>query len=276
MRALRAMTFNLRRDVATDGVNGWRFRRDPAAALVLRHRPDVLGTQELLPHQLRELEELLEGYARVGGCRRGTGADEHTAIFYDASRFEVRDWGDVWLSETPEVPASASWGNELPRHATWARLVERGSREEVVVVNTHFDHRSESSRLRSARFLADRFPGALLMGDFNAEPGGNVHASFLLSGFQDAGLDEPGGTFHGFSGWGRDRLDWVLVPAGWEVVSHRVVRERPLGRCVSDHDPVLVEVVPPGLVEVTRRVPVEEPVAAPAREAAPGLEAKRE
>lgn len=271
MRALRAMTFNLRRDVPADGDNAWRFRRDAVAGLVLRIRPDVLGTQELLPSQLADLEERLEGYARVGGCRRGDGSDEHTAVFYDAEQVEARAWGDVWLSETPEMPASASWGNEVPRHATWARLADRQTGAEWTVVNTHFDHRSEMSRMHSARLLARRFPEALVMGDFNAVPGGNVHATFLLAGFQDAGRDEPGGTFHGWSGWARDRIDWILAPAGAEVVSHRVVRERPMGRCLSDHDPVVAEVVmpPAPLAGAMHRVPVRDA-------AAPGLEQKRE
>lgn len=266
MRALRVMTFNLRRDVEADGENSWRHRRDHVADVVRRHAPDVLGTQEGLPHMLADLDARLEGFARVGGDRRGTGDDEHCAIYYDAQRFDVLAWGDLWLSDTPGVAGSTSWGNDLPRIATWARFVERATGLGFTFVNTHLDHRSEEARVRSARFLGQRFPDAVIVGDFNAEPGGNVHTSFLMNGHRDAGADETGGTFHGFSGWARMRLDWVLVPATADVARHQVLRERRLGRPPSDHDPVLVEL---DLAPAVRRVPVVEAPASLVRVAEP-------
>lgn len=255
MRALRVMSFNLRRDVEADGENAWRHRRDHVADVVTRHAPEVLGTQEGLPHMLADLDARLPGYKRVGGDRRGTGEDEHCALYYDARQLEAMAWGDLWLSDTPGVVASTSWGNDLPRMATWARLVDRATGACFTVVNTHFDHRSEEARVRSARFLVARFPDAVILGDFNAEPDGNVHTSFVMGGFQDAGFDSAGGTYHAFSGWGRMRLDWVMVPSSAEVIAHRILRERRFGRCPSDHDPVLVEL---NLSPQTRRVPVVE------------------
>lgn len=253
MRRVRAMTFNLRRDVPEDGRNAWPHRCDAAAAVVRRHRPAVLGTQEGLPHQLRDLDARLPGYVRVGGCRRGDGQDEHNAVFFDASRFEAEAWGDRWLSASPDVPGSRSWGNELPRIVTWVRLRERGASTRFVVANTHLDHRSEASRLRSIRWLAEEFSGALVVGDFNAVPGDAVHRAAVGSGWQDSWLSAgraEEGTFHGFSGRLCGRIDWILAPADARVVSCEVVRERPEGVFPSDHDPVVADVVMPRSVPV--------------------------
>jgi hypothetical protein len=44
------------------------------------------------------------------------------AIFYRRARFELLETKDYWLSETPEVVGSKSWGSSLPRMVTWARF----------------------------------------------------------------------------------------------------------------------------------------------------------
>ena len=49
---LRLMTYNIRLDVASDGVNAWPNRRDDLAAQVLFYNPDILGTQEGLPTKM--------------------------------------------------------------------------------------------------------------------------------------------------------------------------------------------------------------------------------
>lgn len=245
---LRVMTFNLRRDAESDGDHRWANRRDAVAALVREHAPHLLGTQEGLPHMLRDLDERLPGYERVGGCRRGDGSDEACAVFYDATRLALVAWGDLWLSDTPGEPGSRSWGNRLPRIVTWATFRDLATGQELSCANTHLDHESEEARVRAARLLAQRVPGALLMGDFNAAPGDEVHRTLLEAGWVDAHdahevESGPVGTFHGFTGVTRGRIDWVLAPARHVVRSHRVpVAQGP--RWASDHHPVVVEVAP--------------------------------
>lgn len=246
MQPLRLMSFNLRRDVERDGDNRWAQRRAAVAALVRRHAPHVLGTQEGLAHQLVDLDAMLPGMARVGGCRRGDGSDEHTAILYDPRRLILVASGDLWLSDTPGEAGSRTWGNRLPRMVTWARFTDQETGHSFTVANTHLDHESAESRMRSAFFLAERLPNALLMGDFNDMPGGALHARFT-SRWSDAHQADPGrgfGTFHGWTGEARDRLDWVLVPRHMRALAHRVLHEPVQGRYVSDHHPVLVEVAP--------------------------------
>lgn len=230
------MSLNLRRDVPQDGPYAWTNRVDALAATIEQERPHVLGTQEGLPHQLADLDARLPGYRRVGGDRAGTGTDEHVALFYDPSRLVLVAHGDVWLSDEPDKPGSRSWGNRLPRHATWARFTDQDSGRSFTVVNTHLDHESSTARERAASFLADRFPDAVMMGDFNDAPGGAVWAR-LTKGRHDAHKDVAVGTYHGFTGEGKDRIDWILAPEPWRIVRADVLR----GRIVSDHHPIVAD-----------------------------------
>ena len=240
--ALRIMTFNLRRDVEADGENRWAARRDLAAELVRAHAPDVVGTQEGLAHQLADLDARLPGYARIGRCRRGDDTDEACAIYYATARLRALAWGDLWLSDTPGVPASATWGNRHPRIVTWARFMDARSGREFTLANTHLDHESETARRRAARFLAERMPGAILVGDLNAEPGEPTHTILLGAGWSDAEAREP--TFHGFSGAARARLDHILAPPTHRVRAQRVVSHARGNVHASDHHAVLAEIEP--------------------------------
>lgn len=258
---LRVLSFNLRVDTPTDGPLSWANRREAAGEVARAARPDVIATQEGLAEQLRDLDRSLPGFARVGQGRRGGSKDEHCALYFDATRFSVEEAGDFWLSDRPDEAASASWGNALPRMVTWARLAERGTGERVTVASTHFDHRSAASRARSAALLAQRLPGAVLAGDFNALPGSTPHATLARAGWADAASAArasgagaasasaagaasaaAAGTFHGFTGQALARIDWVLVPQAARSLAHRVLTARPRGTWPSDHFPVLADV----------------------------------
>jgi endonuclease/exonuclease/phosphatase family metal-dependent hydrolase len=235
------MTFNLRRDVEADGELRWARRRDRVASLVRAQAPHVVATQEALPHQLADLDAALPGWRRVGRAR--SQDDEACAIYCDASRVELLAAGDRWLSDTPDEPGSRSWGNRLPRLVTWAALRDVATGRVVEVANTHLDHESARARSLSAAFLARHFPRAVLLGDFNEAPGGPVHRALTAAGWLDAGRGESSGSYHGYRGAGRDRIDWILVPPPLRASSHRVlVQEGPL--YPSDHHPVVAEVTP--------------------------------
>ena len=252
---LRVMTFNLR--YASDsGTEAWHLRRPLVRDCIRLHQPDLLGTQEGLAAQLSELHADLPGYHRLGKGREGGAKGEQMAVFLLEARFQVLDSGDFWLSETPEVPGSRSWGNTLPRMVTWARLRDRVGGREFAILNTHLDHQSQPSRERAAELIRKRvadLPASLpvlLVGDFNAIAGSNpIYAQLLSQGFltdlfrtapirRNADLN----TYNGFRPpmRGGEHIDWILGRGPWRPLEAEVVVHSQGSRFPSDHFPVVV------------------------------------
>ncbi len=254
---MRVMTFNFWTDHPRHPP--WTGRRDGAAALITRHRPDLLGGQELLRRQLDDLAVRLPDYAWLG-VGRDDGADggEFNPIFYRRERFEPLDTGTFWLSPEPTRLGSRGWGAACPRVVTWARFADRENGGEWWQGNTHLDHASFRARRESARLLVRKIqelvrPGAravILTGDLNGGERSAAVATLRAGGLRDTfhvsetAPQGPRRTWRGFhnSGLGAARLDYVFV-GGEEVSVHRyeVLDDRGGdGRIVSDHRPVLV------------------------------------
>lgn len=248
---LSVMTYNLRLDVASDSANAWPHRRDFLAGQVAFHAPDILGTQEGLPTQIEWLDRHLLHYDRIGEGREGGHRGEYSAIFYNRHRFTVRESGTFWLSETPDT-VSTGWDAALPRIVTWGRFAERSGDREFYAFNTHFDHRGEEARLRSAelilRMIDSLNAGGLpfvLTGDFNLEPESpplRLLAERLTDAYAKAPVRlGPAGTFTGFA---YDepavrRIDYVFTGPGVEVRRAATLTDAIDGRFPSDHFPVL-------------------------------------
>lgn len=246
------MSFNVRLPVATDGANAWPQRRGLAIRAVRAAAPDVIGTQELFPEQAAYLTAQLPHYAWFGRGRRGGGeGDEHVGILYRKDRVRLVRSGDFWLSDTPEVPGSITWGNVNPRMVTWAEFETRSKRR-FYLFNTHFPYREEdeAARRKSALLLKARIAAiagtapAAITGDFNITPDGEVHR-LLTDGFADAWdvatrRSGPADTFHGFTGTPDRRIDWLLV-RGFTVGSVRTVTDHDGALYPSDHFPVVAK-----------------------------------
>lgn len=247
---LRVMTFNVRLPVAQDGANAWERRRDILVEVIAEAHPDVIGTQELYKLQGDYLLERLPGYAWFGVDRRGGHDDEHTGIFYRRDRLRLIEFGAFWLSDTPAMPGSITWGHLYPRHVTWGLFEDRATGRRFHVLNTHFPYRleDEAARGRAAALISTwiaRLPAnspIVLTGDFNVAPGGPVHAS-LTRGLADVWTAAsttagPEATFHGFTGVPDRRIDWILA-RGFSPLSARTIITNREGRFPSDHFPVL-------------------------------------
>ena len=244
---LRVMSFNLRYASNTEP-NSWVARRPVMAQLLLNERPALLGTQEGLYGQLRDIAHDLPGhYDWIGLGRAGGSHDEFMAIFFDTLRLEPLEFDHHWLSATPHVVGSRSWGNNVIRMVTWVRFADRLTGKQFVAVNTHFDHESENSRLRSAEFVRDRINAftlpVVLTGDFNAPAASPTYCT-LTNGLTDTWLAGPQttpayGTFHGYGPLIPDgpRIDWILT-RGAAVHAVAINTYQRDGQFPSDHLPV--------------------------------------
>ena len=253
---VRVMTFNIRYGNAPDGENAWPLRRDLVSRVIADEKPDVLGVQEALRSQLDELAEALPEYARIGVGREPGGGGEYSAILYRTARFDVCDAGTFWLSDAPGEPGSKSWGNNLPRICTWARLLDRTNDRRFVFLNTHWDHESQPARLQSGKLMAKRIDEicsdgepAIVTGDFNAAPDNPGIAALVDEGCLTDTLltlhpDEKSiGTFNGFGTKRKSpKIDAVFVTDHWKVKDAAIVRTHEGKRYPSDHFPVTATV----------------------------------
>ncbi len=254
---LSIMTFNVRY-AHTQPPDLWADRLPVIADLVTRWQPDVIGTQEGLYHQIRDLESALPDYAWIGTGRDGGSRGEFMAVFYRRDRLEPLEYDHYWMSDTPAIPGSRTWGNNYPRMVTSVRFRDRVHGDELLFVNTHLDHEVQQSRERSAALILQRLAAVpagepvILVGDFNAGAGDNPVYSLLTGpgGFADswnaAGNADTLGTFHGFNGVegarGKPRIDWILLRGPAAVLSSAIVTDARDGQLPSDHFPVVARI----------------------------------
>jgi endonuclease/exonuclease/phosphatase family metal-dependent hydrolase len=260
------MSFNIRYAAANDGENNWDKRKDPACDVMRRQAPDLIGLQEALRVQIDDIRAALPEYAEIGvGRDDGKTKGEYSAILYRKDRFDVNDSGTFWLSDTPEVAGSITWGNACTRVCTWVRLVPKSSGKAFYMFNTHLDHVSQPSREKGIALIMSRLSSrkhpdpVVLTGDFNsgennpvvrylkgelpleaANNGPSKNPLPLVDAFRllHKGATEVG-TSHGFKG-GRSgaKIDYILVQPGVEVLKAEILHDSRDNRYPSDHFPI--------------------------------------
>jgi len=271
---LVAASFNIRNENEGDtDERAWPERIVETVKMVRRMSPDVLGVQEMKHGQAADLRASLPDYEFFGtGRDDGKKEGEYAAIFFRADRFQIdsSDSGTFWLSATPEKPGSKTWGNDLPRSATWLRLIDRETGRGFYVFNTHWDHRHQGSREKAAMLIGERIDRrkqadepVVLLGDFNAveknpavaylggKPvqlaGSNrVWKTGLIDTYQKIHASEKNRrTLHLWRGSreGTLKVDHILVSKGAKVVAAAIVSDRE--PFASDHFPVSARVIFP-------------------------------
>lgn len=251
--SLKVMAYNIR-FASNSKPNAWPDRLPVMAELLKSNNPDIIGTQEGKFYQLKELHAKIPGYKWLGIGRNGGSRGEFMAIFYKPERFEVLEFDHFWLSDTPNVIASTSWGNGLPRMVTWAKFLDRKTKKEFYFWNTHFDHQSQNAREKSSELIAKKVKAlktklpVILAGDFNATALRNkAYKTLIESGFEDTlltaknALNTGWNTFNGFrqNRKGDNRIDWVLATKGSVNVSEaELVLYDNSKQYPSDHLPV--------------------------------------
>ena len=176
---INAASFNIRYENDGDtGERAWPSRLRNAVRIIRELNPDLLGVQEAYHGQAADLWASLPGYDFYGtGREDGKRGGEYAGIFFLRAKFELdaADSGCFWLSGTPEVAGSTTWGNTLSRMATWVHLTDRASGRGIYFFDTHWDHQHQGSREEAAMLIARRIDErkvqtdpVILVGDFNA------------------------------------------------------------------------------------------------------------
>lgn len=253
---VRAMSYNIRLDLASDGANAWPYRRNELIGQIEIVRPDIIGLQEVLSSQRRDMAAALPEYELLGVARDdGKDAGEYSPLGVSKAAFVIGRSGTFWLSPTPDRP-SLGWGANYRRIVTWAHLTHRGSGSAILALNTHWDHESLLARRESgaliARWIAEhRRPGerVLLLGDFNA-PQSELSMKILTNtGLRDTratarevlGGETSFNNFQAVPAGASAAIDHILVDTGWRVRRHATIAQHVDGKVASDHFPVVAD-----------------------------------
>jgi len=263
---LRVMSFNVRYATAPDGENAWEKRADIFFETITRFAPDLIGFQEVLAVQYDAIAARMPGHAFAGAGRDdGARKGEFSSVGFRRDRFTAVASGTFWLSETPDTPGSKSWDAALPRVCTWVRLRETGTGRELVLANTHFDHRGKVARQEAARVLSERLGPvaagvpAILTGDFNINEDNPAYAVLTRPARPEwiAWIDAyravhperrpDEASFNGFKDVTLgSRIDFVFHTRHFRATAATIDRSARDGRFPSDHYPVtaVLEAVP--------------------------------
>lgn len=253
---LQVMTFNVRLDTSSDGLNGWPYRRDNIGQMLSYYAPDLLGMQEVLPNQMQDLQMMLPQYTSLGvGREDGRNKGEYSPIFFRTERFELLRSGNFSLSQTPDSFGILGWDAACARVCTWALLRDLYSGHEVAYFNTHLDHIGTTARREGMRLILDSLKNianglpVIVTGDFNCppydEPAQILESGGLLNAWTSASVTYgPSWSFHDF---GRKPvaerllLDYVFTTPQLAAQRCRIIQDTPDNGYYSDHCPVIAE-----------------------------------
>jgi len=250
---LKVMSFNIRLFTPLDiGKRSWFYRADLVAKTIEKEVPGVIGFQEVTPIQYDYLCDTLKGYDSVLTYRDKNPNSEGCPVFYREDLYTLVDKGSFWLSETPEE-MSKDWGAACYRICSYVILKEKSTEKEFVVFNTHLDHESDEARIKGIQVVLEKileFGGlpAVLMGDLNAEESTETYQSAMGDFLDTKYQTENTMTSCTFQAWGteldNEGIDYILVSKeGFSVDSYKVVTDTYDGVYVSDHFPLVAELV---------------------------------
>ena len=269
--AIRVGSYNIRLSSGDkETPNAWECRKADLVALVKKLDLDAFGMQEVCPDQAQYLRENLPEFAFVGDHREADRkSGEASPVFYRKSRFEAERGGTFWLSETPDVPASKSWGTCCTRVCSYLVLRDKSNGRRFCFANTHTDHVSALARKEGMELVVRRMrdfgKGAPIVftGDhncrYNDDPAKAVRK--VLKDARDIAekTEGPHDTFQGFGEYksgpvdaaGKDYedhcIDYIYVSDGTRVIDFATHDDRRPGTDLypSDHYPITATVVLP-------------------------------
>ena len=268
---LRIASFNNQYDNtrAPSGSGVWKGRFPLVLKLLREEKFDIVGMQEPLWHQMKDMDSALKNdYAWVGCSIHGqlkSGKGHYNPIFYRWKKFELLRWGSFWYSETPWIAGSKSWDSYSPRMCVWAEFRDKKTGIRFYHFNSHFDHIGETARRKSAYLLLQKVKDIALgmpsfcTGDFNADEKSETyriltHDGLLNDSYNIAteriNADRP--SYNGYTYPLKQmdnarHIDHLFVTKGTSVPYWRLVTTAYDGKYPSDHCPIVAEWTVPAL-----------------------------
>lgn len=284
---IRLVTFNIRYDASSRESNEkpwfdifcWASSsrcREPHMVSMLNSivdsapsgAPTVIGLQEVLDNQLKDIKNDLAGdWAHVGVARDdGSTKGEYAPILYRTDQLRVVAWETKWLSPTPDQ-VSFGWGAGSRRITTTAVFEHLQTGDKFIHANVHLDNVSAQARQEGIKVALARIQQARaaygplavsLTGDFNSAPYSDAFQTLASTGFFQgemydlASPDKVAGalrttytTFEPENSPG-SRLDFIWLGAKdgfpYSVNRYEIMDNNYEGMIISDHRPVVGDV----------------------------------
>ncbi len=268
---IRVGSYNIRLSPGDRGTpNAWDCRKADLVNLVKKLNLDAFGMQEVYPDQAQYLRENLPEFEFVGDHRGADRkSDEASPVFYRKDRFAEEQHGTFWLSETPEVPASKSWGTACTRICSYLVLRDKKTGKRFCFANTHTDHISELAREKGMLLVINRMKEfgngvpIVFTGDHNCchdeMPAQSVRQ--ILKDCRDIVETPAKGPHNTFQGFGKYKdgpvsrqgvtkdycIDYIYVSDGTRVLNFTTHDDKRPGTNLypSDHFPISATIVLP-------------------------------
>lgn len=269
---LKLMTFNVRNGGTGKEAEEWDNRKALVARTIDLFGPDVLGMQETHLTGINDLLGSLNGtYASIGTSRFGNTDEEFNNIMYRSDKFDVVQWGQFWLSETPDIAGSkSSYDPAWPRMCTWAKFKAKDNPgAEFYYFNTHFGL-TEGAQVQGASVILEQIAKYVISpnvpvfvgGDLNVQEDSQAFKTLEASDLKDTwagaghAYTDNDGTFSNFEGLtNTGHIDWIFQRNVQQIHSIEINYNHENGLYPSDHYPVQLVVDLPLTGRVGQTVP---------------------
>ncbi len=255
------LTCNIRVALDEDETNGvgWSTRKESCMNVIKAQHPDIIGFQEVLKPQFLDLKDSLKDFQglnfdgpEMDAHKEGYHGIAKNPIFFSKKRFELIAAGGYWLSATPLVAGSKSWGTARARNVSWVRLYDRVAKKECRFLSLHLDHINNEAKLQQVKLILEEsaqyptdFP-QILVGDFNTGTTSKIIQSVLSAGWKDShveanGSQKSGPSYHGFKGEDdpkkdtREKIDFIFLKGRIKTSTATIIKDTYKGVYPSDH-----------------------------------------
>lgn len=249
---VRVMSYNVR--CANDLYGSVNVRSRLVIKQIKEYLPDSFGVQEATEKWMKILNKKLgEIYDCVSVFREEGDGAEASAVFFLKEKYELKDSGTIWLSDTPEEVGSKFEDSGCPRIATWAVLKNKQTGESYTHINTHLDHMGDEARVKQAEILCKKIQQLLkkgekliCTGDFNAGESSVVYEEMLgtlIDSKYSAENSDEGITYHDYGRReeGNEPIDYIFTTDNIVSSTYKIIREKIWGMFPSDHYGICVD-----------------------------------
>ena len=254
--SIKIASINIRFENIADGEHNWPNRLPQLSLFINQLNLDLLGTQEGRKNQIYSLKNELNMQI-IDSHRDWIDIRMYPTIFYNQKNIEILNSGDIWLSNTPNIPGSSDFQSSFPRLATWATAHYKILKQQFLIINVHLDHVLSQTRIKQAEVLINEIKKInkqnlkiILMGDFNESPDSELHQNLLteldlIDHWEKSNQPEQT-SHHGFSGKINEghRIDWILTSSQLSCEKIYFENNKFNNLYLSDHFPLVATLIP--------------------------------